>query len=338
MTFRLILILVLFHSCSITLSAQERWQNFVVYSDHEIPTSFNKKIFEDSRGYIWIATKNGLYKFDGIGSEAIYSYYDDTTSLTSNSINDIAEDKDGNIWIGTASSGVAKMNPYTGKMKQYPLLTPSDYPVYPVSDIFMDEEKVLWFGTSGRGIARYFPEKDSFANYIVDPLRLKDGTVRDENTIKELADDPYDKNILWAAGMEGLFRFNKTTKKVEKFEFIINGKKAWRDNCFHCIYIEDLQNIWLGTWSGGLVKFNYSTHKFSHFLISDYSYTKEDFSRNIVLDILPGSDSELYVCSVDAGFIAFNKKDKKFKRVINKNPLPDSMVYATSLYLSLIHI
>ncbi len=172
------------------------------------------------------------------------------------------EDAAGNLWIATASVGVVKMDRFTGKMKQYPVLTPSEYPVYPVEDIFMDEDKMLWFGTGGRGIARYFPEKDSFVNYILDTDRISDGTVRYQNTVKELAADPLDKNILGAAEMEGLYRFNKTTTAIEKFESDNNGMSRWSDNFFHCIYVEDLQNIWLGTWGGGLVHFDYSNKKF----------------------------------------------------------------------------
>ncbi len=255
--------------------AQEALQNFVVFNKEKVPAYSIKKICEDSKGYIWVCSKNGLFRYDGFDFVPFYSFYDDSTTLSSNSINDIQEDAAGNLWIATASSGVVKMNPVTGNMKQYAALTPSVYPLYPVEDIFMDEDKVLWFGTGGRGIARYIAEKDSFVNYILDKDRISDGTVRYQNTVKELAADPIDKNILWAAGMEGLYRFNKTTTKIEKFRCNETGEKRWSDNFFHCIYIEDLQNIWLGTWGGGLVHFDYTSQKFDRYIADPGSYKKD---------------------------------------------------------------
>lgn len=323
-------ILLLINLLSFAVDAQGRLENFVMFSKEDVPAFSIKKIYEDSRGYIWVCSKNGLFRYDGFEFSPFYSFYDDSTTLTSNSVNDVQEDADGNLWIATASNGVVKMNPFTGKMKQYPVLTPSVYPVYPVEDIFMDEDKVLWFGTGGRGIARYIPEKDSFVNYIVDKDRISDGTVRYQNAVKELAADPLDKNILWAAGMEGLYRFNKTTSAIEKFEYKNPGEKRWSDNFFHCIYIEDLQNIWLGTWGGGLIKFNYTTRKFEQYLLDRQGYANDVSGKNIILDILPKSVTELYICSPDAGFVAFEKSNKKFYPLITKNKMPGSTLYAIS--------
>ena len=60
-------------------------------------------IFQDSKGYIWIGTKDGLNRFDGSNIK-IYNYSDgDRKDLSSTYINDIAEDINGNIWIATDS-------------------------------------------------------------------------------------------------------------------------------------------------------------------------------------------------------------------------------------------
>jgi len=316
------------------LPAQKTLDNFIVYSGQKLPSNVNFRIFEDSRGYLWIGSKNGLFQFDGLNFKPYYSFYDDSTTLTSNATIDIEEDSNGFLWISTLSNGLVRYNPYTGKMKQYPLLTPSNNPVYPVLDIFKDADNTLWFGTGGRGIARYDAKKDSFYNYIVDSGKKSDGSVRFENEITKITADPDYKNILWAAGMEGLFRFNKTTGAVEIFEFRINNKIAWRDNSFLCIYIEDLQNIWLGTWAGGLVKFNYHTRQFTHYLIDEKNYLHNGFSKNIIHDILPGPGKQLFICSADAGFIAFDKVANKFSQLIDIKKLPNGEVYTNSAFRS----
>lgn len=58
-------------------------------------------IFQDSKGYIWIGTKDGLNRFDGERIKIYNCNRDDQKSLSSQYINVIEEDCSGNIWIGT---------------------------------------------------------------------------------------------------------------------------------------------------------------------------------------------------------------------------------------------
>lgn len=75
-------------------------------------------IFQDSRGYIWIGTADGLNRYDGYDFK-IYKYSADSqNSLTSNYIVDINEDQDGNIWVGTPT-GLNKINMSTGNIINY---------------------------------------------------------------------------------------------------------------------------------------------------------------------------------------------------------------------------
>ena len=60
-------------------------------------------IFQDSRGYIWIGTKDGLNRFDGERIKIYNCNRDEKKSLSSTYINAIEEDVYGNIWIGTDS-------------------------------------------------------------------------------------------------------------------------------------------------------------------------------------------------------------------------------------------
>jgi two-component system, sensor histidine kinase ChiS len=58
-------------------------------------------LIQDSRGFIWIATENGLNRFDGINFRKYFFDPSDTTSLPSNSVTYMTEDKTGNIWVMT---------------------------------------------------------------------------------------------------------------------------------------------------------------------------------------------------------------------------------------------
>lgn len=75
-------------------------------------------IFKDSRHLMWIGTGNGLFRYDGTNAVYLRHKPGDISSIPNNTIASIAEDKQGNIWIGTLG-GVASMNPYNFKCKVY---------------------------------------------------------------------------------------------------------------------------------------------------------------------------------------------------------------------------
>jgi len=77
-------------------------------------------IFQDSEGYIWFGTQNGLNKFDGYSFEQFFSAPADTNTISSNWIFDISEDRNGILWIGT-KGGLNKYDKLTGRFSRVSL-------------------------------------------------------------------------------------------------------------------------------------------------------------------------------------------------------------------------
>ena len=75
-------------------------------------------IFQDSRGYIWIGTNDGLNRYNGY--EFKYYKHDkyDKNSIANNYIVHIAEDKEGYIWVSTLA-GLSKIDPKNDEIKNY---------------------------------------------------------------------------------------------------------------------------------------------------------------------------------------------------------------------------
>jgi len=78
-----------------------------------------KSIFQDSEGYLWFATQNGLNKFDGYSFETFFYDPTDSTSISNNWIFDITEDAQGNIWMGT-KEGLNRYEKSTGEFTLIP--------------------------------------------------------------------------------------------------------------------------------------------------------------------------------------------------------------------------
>ncbi len=58
-------------------------------------------IFQDSKGYLWVGSQDGLNRYDGYSFKVFKHDPDDPNSISHNSILAITEDKDGYLWIGT---------------------------------------------------------------------------------------------------------------------------------------------------------------------------------------------------------------------------------------------
>ena len=75
-------------------------------------------IFQDSKGFMWFSTDNGLDKYDGYNIRQYQYLHDDTTSIGQGQSGTIFEDSRGNIWASTANGIVNKLNPETEKFKR----------------------------------------------------------------------------------------------------------------------------------------------------------------------------------------------------------------------------
>ena len=70
-----------------------RFEHFT--SENGLSQNAGLDIFQDSRGYLWIGTQDGLNRYDGYSFKIYKHDPDDPTSLSHNSILEIAEDQDG---------------------------------------------------------------------------------------------------------------------------------------------------------------------------------------------------------------------------------------------------
>lgn len=91
--------------CSLPLLAQR--YSFKTYGHEEgLGSLVVQNILQDSRGFLWVATQNGIYRFDGKRSVR----YGTAEGLPSNFVNCIFQSQDGTLWAGTFAAGAARLD------------------------------------------------------------------------------------------------------------------------------------------------------------------------------------------------------------------------------------
>jgi ligand-binding sensor domain-containing protein len=203
-----------------------------------LSTNYVANFMQDKRGLVWIATDNGLNRFDGNQFLQFYSSKDDSTKLKSNVIGQMILHADGRIFMNT-NTGLSVMDPLTRKVKNYPIDL--------VNMIALQNAEFV-FATKG-----IF----TFQNgaYVKDSIFSSNlFAVKDFNSNNYfVAIDR--KNIVWAISHRVLVKLDVPNKKVEQV-FVLPMKETVTR-----LYFDEGNNCWLGTWGSGLFKFNTQTYK-----------------------------------------------------------------------------
>ncbi len=130
---------------------------------NDLPDIYVTCIFQDSRGFLWFGTREGLARFDGVQMIKYYHAASDSATLSNNTILSIEEDDSGNIWIGT-QKGINILQKGTGTFKRFATELPAigkHLSCNAVEDIARDPDGSMWIGTSG-GLFHYEKETGVF--------------------------------------------------------------------------------------------------------------------------------------------------------------------------------
>jgi len=111
-------------------------------------------ILQDSRGFMWFGTEDGLNRFDGYSFKIFKYDEENTNTLSNNYILSIYEDRDGTLWIGTKGGGLNKFNRKKEEFINYKNDSGNINSLSSniVTCIYEDHAGTLWLGTEGGGL------------------------------------------------------------------------------------------------------------------------------------------------------------------------------------------
>ncbi len=236
-------------------------------------------ICQDSKGFMWFGTSNGLNRFDGYNF-INYGHISLSDGAT------IYEDKRGSVWLTQSDNGeLYRFDRISEKFIHYSNVGPTAH------QVFEDRQGDVWIATWQNGLAKYIPEKDSFKIYNYNPEEKgKTGN----NLVYSIFQDK--NEVIWVAGINGLFVYDKVSDRF------IQWNNKLTSECIS--FLEDKNGVlWVGTFDG-LLKINESRTTFERF----QNGTGE---QNTVAYIYEDSKNRLWIGS-EITISQFDRSTNKF--------------------------
>jgi len=261
------LLLCLFNlTGSFYLLGQKRIKFEHLTIEHGLPQNTVFRILQDSSGFLWVGTENGLCRYDGYYFKPYQNDPEDPSSLSHNRVFAIFEDRLGTLWIGT-ENGLNKFDRRRERFTRYKL-EPGNPGVTlsnnTVRAIFEDHNKVLWIGTDGGGLNKFNRENQTFITYKPNPpgWTERSGTAgSDHHKITSILEDS--NHELWVGTVAGLYTFHPGNEEFKRWDIhSANSNKTCVDH-ITTIYEDHSNVLWLGTNDGRLLRFNREMQRFN---------------------------------------------------------------------------
>lgn len=331
--------------------------------DDGLSQSTVSTIYQDSEGFMWFGTEEGLNKYEGQnGNIVIYKHdADDPNSIGSNEIEEIYEDKRGNLWIAADWGGLNLYNRDSDKFTRFNAT--EDYYDGSISDntihaIFEDSRENLWVGTY-MGLNLMDRETRTFRTFLADSA---DPNSLSSNYITDIFED--NSGQIWIATNDGLNRMHGDSIMFDQL-FIQKSNSYNPANYIRVVYEDKVGRFWIGTESG-LYLFNKDTQTFklwqrkisSSSAILDiaedkqgiiwigtenegllailpdsqtsylFSYSENNIqglNSNSIYSLYQSKDNILWVGTYDGGVNILNRRENKFKHYSNQAGVENSL-------------
>jgi signal transduction histidine kinase/ligand-binding sensor domain-containing protein/DNA-binding response OmpR family regulator len=292
---------------------------------HSLSGNFIQQIYQGRTGPLWIATSVSLNKL--VLSKNKFEHYQLHTPLKNipgfRSVRALHKDSgqyDNYLWVGGWGGGLFRFDAQTGALEQsyYKPYIGGNY----IKSIFQDpnNQHMLWLGTWGSGV------------WLFDKRSMQ--------YIKQLSHGPgpyfiytflssSTGSVLVGSGT-GLYIFNP---QDYTYLAIDDPTLAKINDFITCIFEDDAENLWLGTYYNGLKKLHY-TMETNGKISSEYSYYRHDphdihgISSNSITFLDKDSHGNFWIGTKGGGLNKYLSANDKFKHYTKKDGLPSNIVYA----------
>jgi len=216
---------------------------------------------QDSRGFMWFGTREGLNRYDGYTFTVYKHRLENDKSLSNNKITGIVEDAKGYLWIGTWGGGLDRYDRKTDAFAHFQNdpKNPSSLSSNLVLCVLLDSRGYLWVGTEDGGLNRM----DSAGHFVHFVHREGDKNSLSSNYIKAICEGP--SHYLWIGTYGGgLNRLDPKTWTFCRFLHDPRDPGTLGDDNIASLRADIHHRVWVGTYTG-LDQLDRITGRFTHY-------------------------------------------------------------------------
>ena len=237
------------------------------------------KIFQDSDGFFWFGTGDGLNKYDGFTFKLFDEDFENTSNLINKGIKFIDEDSKGNLWYGS-NSGLNKFDRKTNKITTYMLnAKDSMFKGEYLETFFIDSKDRVWISTNSELSVIIENTKNVIVNEGENQL-----------SVKQIIED--EKGRIWLIKRKEIFQYNELDKKIKSTYKVEDNLEI----NIGTIKEDNKGNLWLGTGTGVFV-YNINTRS----LEKIFSHTNEQINTAEINTISIDKTGDIWLGSLGQG-------------------------------------
>ncbi|MFO7609647.1 MAG: two-component regulator propeller domain-containing protein [Candidatus Krumholzibacteriia bacterium] len=205
------------------------------------------EVLQDRIGFIWLATQDGLNRYDGHRIRVYQNDPEDPTSLAGNCVWSLAEDAQGRLWYGTEGSGFGYFDPVAERFVNFRWdpRAEASLDAYEVLDVAVDAGGLVWLATSQHGLLRFDPADSSITAWVHNPD--EPGSLRSDE-VWSLALDPDGR--IWAGTDAGLCRIDPAGGLVESWTHDEADSTSLPNDNVYRLHVDGRGRLWVGTVGG----------------------------------------------------------------------------------------
>ncbi|MEM9822772.1 MAG: two-component regulator propeller domain-containing protein, partial [Bacteroidota bacterium] len=264
-------------------------------------------IVQDSVGFMWFGTRDGLNRFDGYQFKT-FKKNDSANSIVANDIRTLYIDPlTHDLWIGTII-GLSRYDMAKDSFSNF-LFYADDNTTVPsdlIRQIFRDTKGRLWVGTS-YGLHLFDEENHQFNRFFFDQEARSDSGNID---VKAIIEDR--EGVIWFGTVDGLYYLSEEDQNTYAFKKAKPTITRQLSDVHIKSMLEDQKgNLWIGTFEGGL---NYWDRKKDEVTIfQNEKNNAYSLSHNNVRSMSLDEQDNLWVGTFD-GLNFLEKNKRSFKR------------------------
>ncbi|MDR1624056.1 MAG: response regulator [Tannerellaceae bacterium] len=252
-------------------------------------------IFQDSKGFLWFGTRNGLNRYDGYEFKVFHCEINDSVSLSDNYIHTIAEDSEKNIWIGTADGFNCIDSGDETVSRFYPSLLDPSHQQNAIYRFLRHTDGNL-YAIGDKGVFLCRPDKTAESLSF-----LLEITSTDIQTITQHANG----DIYVGTASKGLFVYSADWRL--RYNIMPNVKKGSPVPQITSIAIDKDGEAWIGTEENGLFAYDGQRRTFRHWDVSN-----SGLSNNTIRALAFQTNDSLLIGTF-GGLNIMNKRDMSIR-------------------------